>query len=177
MFRNIYTVTSISFIFSVSTIYVRVLVAISSVLIYISSIIGWAYFVAWSVSFYPQIITNFRRKSVVGLNFDFISLNVVGFLLYATFNIGLYYNEYIQVRSAWSSYDIDSRLDIVIIIRFRFQQGEYYRRNPRGLNPVQLNDVFFSVHAFFATIFTIVQCSIYEVSSDTRCMFGADSNF
>lgn len=98
----IFTVTSISFVFlfffSVSTVFVRVLVAISSVLIYISSIIGWAYFVAWSVSFYPQIFTNFRRKSVVGLNFDFISLNVVGFLLYATFNIGLYYNEYIQVR-------------------------------------------------------------------------------
>lgn len=45
-------------------------------------------------------------------------------------------------------------------------QDEYYRRNPRGLNPVQLNDVFFSVHAFFATIFTIGQCLIYEVSFD-----------
>lgn len=86
--------------FSVSTIFVRVLVAISSVLIYASSIIGWAYFVAWSVSFYPQMFTNCRRKSVVGLNFDFISLNVVGFMLYATFNIGLYYSEYIQVRIA-----------------------------------------------------------------------------
>lgn len=89
---------SFCFCFSVEPIFVRVLVAISYVLIYASSIIGWAYFVAWSVSFYPQIVTNWRRKSVVGLNFDFISLNLVGFLLYSVFNIGLYYSEYIQVR-------------------------------------------------------------------------------
>lgn len=56
-------------------------------------------------------------------------------------------------------------------------QGEYYQRNPRGLNPVQLNDVFFSVHAFFATIVTIVQCLIYEVRTRrTRCALRLNTN-
>lgn len=26
------------------------------------SIIGWTYFAAWSISFYPQVILNFKRK-------------------------------------------------------------------------------------------------------------------
>lgn len=43
-----------------------------------------------------------------------------------------------------------------------FQQ-EYFNRNPQGLNPVQINDVVFSVHAALATFLTIVQCLIYEV--------------
>lgn len=83
--------------FSTSNVYIRVVVAYSLELINISSVIGWCYFVAWSISFYPQIYTNFQRKSVVGLNFDFISLNVVGFVLYAIFNVGLYFVPEIQV--------------------------------------------------------------------------------
>ena len=31
----------------------------------ISSLMGWVYFGAWSISFYPQLWMNFRRKSVV----------------------------------------------------------------------------------------------------------------
>ncbi|CAN4116509.1 unnamed protein product [Withania somnifera] len=38
--------------------------------------LGWIAFFSWSVSFYPQLILNFRRKSVVGLNFDFVVLNL-----------------------------------------------------------------------------------------------------
>lgn len=77
--------------------FIRVLVANSRELITFSDVIGWLYFVAWSVSFYPQIYTNFRRKSVIGLNFDFLSLNIVGFILYGVFNIGLYSIPQIQV--------------------------------------------------------------------------------
>lgn len=44
----------------------------------INQVIGWIYFVAWSISFYPQAIENFRRKSVIGLNFDFLALNLTG---------------------------------------------------------------------------------------------------
>ena len=32
-----------------------------------SGVVGWLYFAAWSVSFYPQTVQNFVRKSVVGL--------------------------------------------------------------------------------------------------------------
>ena len=41
-----------------------------------SSALGWLYFVSWSVSFYPQAVLNYRRKSVVGMSFDFQTLTV-----------------------------------------------------------------------------------------------------
>uniref|UniRef100_A0A1A9ZL98 Cystinosin homolog n=1 Tax=Glossina pallidipes TaxID=7398 RepID=A0A1A9ZL98_GLOPL len=120
----------------IEDLFVRITVANSRSIIYISFIFGWIYFVAWSVSFYPQIYTNFQRKSVIGLNFDFVYLNIVGFTLYSVFNCGLYWIPALQ--------------------------AEYAKRHPRGLNPVLLNDVVFSLHAAFATIITIAQCLIYE---------------
>ncbi|TDG51323.1 hypothetical protein AWZ03_002118 [Drosophila navojoa] len=117
-------------------VFVRVLVAKSEAIIYSSIVFGWIYFVAWSVSFYPQIWTNYRRKSVEGLNFDFITLNIVGFTLYSMFNCGLFFIKGVQ--------------------------DEYSERHPRGVNPVLLNDVVFSLHAMFATCITIVQCFRYE---------------
>ena len=56
-------------------------------LFYLSVIFGWIYFVAWSVSFYGQVIENFRRHSVSGLNFDFEIYNLVGFTTYTIYNI------------------------------------------------------------------------------------------
>jgi len=116
--------------------FVRVVVQHSAALAIFSQVIGWVYFVAWSVSFYPQIYENWKRKSVIGLSFDFLGLNVVGFFLYSLFNVALYWIKPIQ--------------------------DEYFSRHPTGVNPVQLNDVIFSLHAVFACIITIIQCIIYE---------------
>ena len=44
-----------------------------------------------------QIYENWKRKSVIGLNFDFLGLNIIGFSLYGLFNIGLYWIKPIQV--------------------------------------------------------------------------------
>ena len=41
---------------------IRFMVVHSSVLSVINQVIGWIYFVAWSVSFYPQAWENWRRK-------------------------------------------------------------------------------------------------------------------
>ncbi|XP_064552217.1 cystinosin homolog isoform X1 [Drosophila montana] len=117
-------------------LFVRIVVAKSQAIIYTSVIFGWIYFVAWSISFYPQIWINYRRKSVEGLNFDFLTLNIVGFTLYSMFNCGLYFIQSLQ--------------------------NEYGDRHPRGVNPVLLNDVVFSLHAIFATSLTIGQCFKYE---------------
>lgn len=38
---------------------------------YISSVLGYTYFLCWSISFYPQIILNHRNKSTFGLSSDF----------------------------------------------------------------------------------------------------------
>ena len=62
-------------------------------LYYISHVLGWIYFVAWSISFYGQVIENYRRKSVSGLNFDFEIYNLVGFSTYTIYNIRGYIDD------------------------------------------------------------------------------------
>ena len=103
----------------------------------LSAVVGWIYFVAWSISFYPQVYINYNRKSVVGLSFDFLGLNLTGFLFYFTFNICLY-----AIPS--------------------FQEAYRERFGADKAIPVQLNDIFFAGHAVVITIVTIVQCFIYE---------------
>ncbi|XP_017792812.1 PREDICTED: cystinosin homolog [Habropoda laboriosa] len=139
-----------------SQAFVRVTIEKSDTLYYMSSVVGWIYFLAWSVSFYPQIYSNYKRKSVVGLNFDYLSLNLVGFIMYGLFNSGLFWIEEVEL--------------------------EYFRRYPKGLNPVQVNDIFFSLHAVFATVITIIQCFIYEignqrVSNTARIIHGVFAVF
>jgi len=119
--------------------FVRVEIMKSKPIYWVSFVVGWIYFVAWTVSFYPQIIENFKKKSVIGLNFDFLSLNIVGFSLYGCFNVGLYFITPIQ--------------------------DDYFSKHPTGVNPVQLNDVIFTLHAIFACAVTIVQCILFERGS------------
>ncbi|XP_026544294.1 cystinosin [Notechis scutatus] len=115
---------------------IRFLVIHSNAIRIVDQVIGWIYFLAWSVSFYPQVFENWRRKSVVGLSFDFIALNLTGFIAYSVFNIGLFW---------------------IIPIKEQF-----LHQYPNGVNPVASNDVFFSLHAVALTLFTIFQCLIYE---------------
>lgn len=140
-----FNVTPTGFV-NLDSVFLRVTVMHSNAIYIISYIMGWIYFVAWSVSFYPQIYINFKRKSVVGLNFDFLALNIMGFTMYSLFNCGLYFSKAIQ--------------------------DEYFTRHPRSLNPVQLNDVFFSLHAAFATLITIAQCFMYEREDQRVSMTG-----
>ncbi|XP_006781161.1 cystinosin [Neolamprologus brichardi] len=115
---------------------IRFIVVHSNVLSIISEVIGWIYFLAWSVSFYPQAFENWRRKSVVGLNFDFLALNLTGFIAYSVFNIGLFWIPYIK--------------------------EEFLKRNPNGINPVDANDVFFSLHAVLLCLVYVSQATVYE---------------
>jgi cystinosin len=62
-------------------------------LYYISKILGWSYFIAWSISFYGQVIENYRRGKVKGLNFDFEIYNFVGFSSYLIYTIRGYIDE------------------------------------------------------------------------------------
>lgn len=115
---------------------IRFLVVRSNILFIINQIIGWIYFLAWSVSFYPQAYENWKRRSVVGLNFDFLALNLTGFIAYSVFNVGLFWVTYIQ--------------------------EEFLKKDPNGVIPVDANDVFFSLHAVVLTLIYICQCAIYE---------------
>lgn len=135
----------------ISSAYVRVAISHSKGLDYFSDVVGWVYFVAWSVSFYPQTYSNWKRRSVIGFHFDFLSLNVVGFFMYSIFNICLYWSPVIQ--------------------------SQYFNRHRYGIIPVQLNDVIFAVHAFVACMIQVFQCCVYErgdqqVSKTAKAILG-----
>jgi LCT (Lysosomal Cystine Transporter) family transporter len=101
----------------------------------VSNVIGYTYFFAWSLSFYPQIFLNWRRKTTVGLSPDYQTYNILGFVCYAIFNVGMYFVD--SVKSEYEDrYDSSSK--------------------------VQMNDVLFAVHAVAATTITLSQIVYYD---------------
>ncbi|KAI3871626.1 hypothetical protein MKX03_005809 [Papaver bracteatum] len=100
-------------------------------------VLGWIAFFSWSFSFYPQVILNFRRKSVVGLNFDFVVLNLTKHSSYLIYNASLYFSPVVQRQ-----------------YREKYGLGE--------MIPVAANDVAFSTHAVILTAFTLYQVYIYD---------------
>jgi cystinosin len=73
---------------------------------------------------------NWKRKSVIGLSFDYLCFNIIGFSAYAAFNSAFYWNKSIQF--------------------------EYSSRNHGKNNLVELNDVFFAFHATLLTGITVL---------------------
>lgn len=65
------------------------------------------------------VIENWRRKSVVGLSFDFLVLNVIGHTSYLVFNAVLFWDPYVK--------------------------SLYHKKYPSKGNPVEINDVVFSI--------------------------------
>ncbi|KAL1917645.1 uncharacterized protein VTP21DRAFT_4038 [Calcarisporiella thermophila] len=108
----------------------------------ISQVIGWIYFLAWTISFYPQLILNFRRKSVSGLSLDFLWLNLWGFSFYTVYNAAFYWNPVIQ--------------------------AQYRAQHNGNNNTVAPNDVFFPLHAVAITLLTILQTFIYKRAPGQR---------
>ena len=87
-----------------------------------------------------QVILNFKRCSVVGLNFDFLILNITGYLCYSAFNLSLILSPVIQ--------------------------DQYFAIHRGGVNPVQINDVVFAVHGLALSSFTGFQALILKVRSN-----------
>ncbi|KAH1487153.1 hypothetical protein LV164_000875 [Aspergillus fumigatus] len=54
----------------------------------------------WSASFYPQPISNFRRRSTVGLAIDFPTINVLGFVCYTAYTSAFLYSPVIRRQYA-----------------------------------------------------------------------------
>jgi cystinosin len=104
---------------------------------WISSCVGYTYFLCWSVSFYPQVVTNYKRKTTDGLSLDFCALNVIGFGCYAAYNLALFYSSVVQ--------------------------QQYRERHGHGsVVTVQSNDVAFAVHAFVLSSLTLLQIGYYD---------------
>jgi cystinosin len=114
----------------------------------ISQLLGWSYFFCWSISFYPQILLNYKRKSCVGLSLDFVWLNILGFSCYSIYTFAFYYDP-ITRREYKNRYGTD--------------------------NAVQPNDLVFAIHALLITIITLSQTLIYPYSKPhlfTRIFIG-----
>ncbi|RAL49238.1 hypothetical protein DM860_018036 [Cuscuta australis] len=104
------------------------------------NVLGWVAFASWSISFYPQVILNFQRKSVVGLNFDFVLLNLTKHSSYLIYNASVFFSSAVQ-RQYRKKYGFDEMI------------------------PVAANDVAFSIHAVLLTAITLFQIVIYDRGS------------
>jgi len=119
----------------------------------LSNVIGFTYFLAWSLSFYPQIFLNRQRKTTRGLSVDFCVLNVLGYICYTVYTTNFYWNEsvidaYKDKNSGGSSMVGDDT-------------GEN-NSNEKGQITVQGNDVAFAIHALVMASFTLGQVGVYD---------------
>ena len=111
--------------------YIQFTVQHSNILDFLSQIIGWIYFLTWSTCPYSQVFENWKRKSVVGLDFDFVALNVVGFGLYSFFNAALYWVKPVQSSyfsrhpQGYTTYILDLLLSFKKTAKIRFFMYRY----------------------------------------------------
>jgi len=117
----------------------------SSAISIVSKVIGWVYFACWSLSFYPQVILNFKRKSVIGLSFDFLYFNITGYICYSVFNSVLFWSPVVE--------------------------NEYLDKYGPP-NPVHINDIAFAFHGFVLTAITVIQCFIYDRGGQKNSIVG-----
>lgn len=97
----------------------------------LSKLFGWIYTISWSLSFYPQVILNFRRRSTAGTTIDFPIVNILGFAAYFTSNAVFLYSPVIR---------------------------EQYAIRNNGLTPtVRPNDLAFAGHAVILSVLTYTQ--------------------
>ena len=109
-----------------------------------SSSIGYTYFLFWSCSFYPQLISNWKRKSTDGFSNDFASLNVIGYICYVAYTTGFFLNRNIQIE-----------------YQRRHQQQDSSSFLPKS-STVQSNDVAFAIHALAMSTFQLYQSWLYD---------------
>ncbi|KAK5053180.1 hypothetical protein LTR84_002154 [Exophiala bonariae] len=93
---------------------------------------GWIYTLLWSLSFYPQPILNWQRRSTQGFTIDFPTLNVLGFFCYSTSTCFFLYSSTIR--------------------------QQYAARHPLAPEPtVRFNDAAFGIHAVIIVLLTYSQ--------------------
>ncbi|TKA62021.1 hypothetical protein B0A55_11124, partial [Friedmanniomyces simplex] len=98
----------------------------------ISRSCGWLYFLAWSLSFYPQPLLNHRRRTTQGLTPDFPLLNVFGFTCYTVSTAAFLYSPTVK--------------------------AQYAARHPASPEPtVRFNDLAFGAHALVLCVVTYSQ--------------------
>ncbi|XP_038884268.1 cystinosin homolog isoform X4 [Benincasa hispida] len=112
--------------------------SISMEIIY--QVLGWISIICWALASYPQVILNFRRKSVVGLSFDYVMLNCTKQSSYLIYNATLFFSSTVQ-RQYFDKYGYDQMI------------------------PVALSDVFFPFHSILLISVVSVQIVFFDVSA------------
>jgi cystinosin len=146
-----------------------------------SSLLGWIYAAAWSLSFWPQLILNARRKSVAGLSLDFLALNPLGFVCYTVRMPGPHRTRPSHLLAAtlmFPSFVDVVRLQLMTtdrLISFSRQvfntvlfssstvRHQYEERNNGHSPQVRPNDIAFAMHALVVSSFTLFQSFVYRV--------------
>lgn len=142
----------------------------------LATILGWVSFTAWSISFYPQTVLNYRRKSVFGLSLDFVLYNVSGFLFYSIYCMVKYweqhhYNEQISVDPN----DIAFAIHAFVLMCVQAYQCVIYDRRGQNLN---IYHTFICAFLWLLCIYNVVLAAIgvlaWSGGSATR---SVDSDF
>ncbi|KAI9838528.1 MAG: hypothetical protein M1819_004836 [Sarea resinae] len=98
----------------------------------LSGILGWLYFLAWSLSFYPQPLHNYQRRSTAGFAIDFVTINNVGFAALLTSTSLFLFSPVIR--------------------------AQYAARHPLAPEPtVRANDEAYAAHALMLTLLVYTQ--------------------
>jgi cystinosin len=103
---------------------------------YVSNIIGYIFLLAWSISFYPQLLLNWERKTTIGYSPEFVHLNLSGYVVYSLYNVLFFFDEELQQA--------------------------YRDKNGGQNNLVEIHDVLFALHGLLLTLLTMCQCYYYD---------------
>lgn len=97
------------------------------------NVTGNVMFLAWSVSFYPQLFLNFRRGSTLGMSVAFQWYNLVGFGLYAVYT-------FYQAQSSLQDVLFGVHAFIVTLVTL-FQVWWYERTAARATSTIEIGGI------------------------------------
>lgn len=117
-------------------------VVLNHALTVLAQVFGWTYFVLWTIAFYPQIYLNWKKKSIKGLSFDCVALNLCGYIAYSIYNCCFLWSDEIH--------------------------KEYFKLHSSSTQiPVAINDAVFALHGFFFIFVIVVQIFVYGSEGQT----------
>eukprot|EP00736_Rhodelphis_marinus_P004121 Rmarinus@m.30235 len=130
-----------------------------------SLIVGWIYTITWSVSAYPQIITNWQRKSVVGFSLDFMAFNFTGHQFYCFRNVAIYffkgvseaYGEPVEIT------DVVFSVHSAVFMVVTGLQCIFYERGKQRVHPV----VIVHLVLFWGAAVALAVASVYDFRAFT----------
>ena len=105
----------------------------------LSGVLGWSYFVAWSVSFYPQPWLNYKRKCVEGFSFEYLFYNLTGFFFYSLFTVVNYAT---HSSAAVVPNDVAFAVHAFVLTLLQALQCLIYDRRGQGVSRVHVLIIF-----------------------------------